>query len=158
MGPLNYSGSQSDFMSPPSRIEFVKNVLIRHVRGLFQIRESPLPPNHVGRPRWLGIISQQEFLFLIKHQIIVLAPNNPRKIAPQENPYAIDRLSVLHKGWSKGHCTIENDFSGPNFSLWQRIAKCCWQHIATLVERVDNWRTCVPPIPPTVGHSEGNFC
>ena len=35
------------FTRPPSRIEFVKNILVGHVQGLILIRESPFPLNPI---------------------------------------------------------------------------------------------------------------
>ena len=77
----------------------------------------------------------------------------------KKNMMTLKCLSVLHKGLSKRHCIIEKGFPQTKISSFrQRIAKWSWHQIATLVEQVDNCRTYAPPIQPTAGHSEGNFC
>lgn len=43
MWPLSYYRSQWDIQPPPpNQIEFIKNVLVDHIRGLPQIYERPL--------------------------------------------------------------------------------------------------------------------
>ena len=53
--------------------------------------------------------------------------------------------------------TWKNTCAGWDSLFWQRVAKWCWHHISTRVEQVENYITCVPPIPPTEGHKGGNF-
>ena len=53
----------------------------------------------------------------------------------KKNQIRLNRLSVLHNGWSNRHCNIEIDFHGPRFPFWWRVAKWCWQRIAIYVNR-----------------------
>ena len=72
---------------PPSWIKFIRNVLVGHVQGLFQIREGPFPFNSTiimhGVPNDLTCFLNGP-LQIIEHEIILLAPDNPWKITPQE--------------------------------------------------------------------------
>ena len=83
---------------PPCRIEFVGNILVGHVQGLFQIRESlfSLNPTIIlqGVPNDLTCFLDGPLL-IIKHKIILLALDNPWKTTPQEEPIAIEPFKYL---------------------------------------------------------------
>ena len=72
---------------PPSRFELVKNILVSNVWSFFLIRESlfPLTPTII-----LQGVSDDFMCFLngplqnIEHQIIPLAPNDPKNTNPEE--------------------------------------------------------------------------
>ena len=68
---------------PPSRIDLVKNILVGHVRVLFQIRDSPFPLNP---PIIMQGVPNDLTCFLYGPlPIIPLAPSNPRKTTSQEH-------------------------------------------------------------------------
>jgi hypothetical protein len=72
---------------PPSQIIFVENVLVGHVKGLFQTRESPFPlnPTKIMRDALDNLMCFLNGpLQIIEHQIIPLTPYYLRKTAPQE--------------------------------------------------------------------------
>ena len=67
---------------PPSQIKFVKNVMVGHVHGFFQVHEGPFPFNPPiimqGFPNDLTCFLNGP-LQVVKNQIISLSPNDPWK-------------------------------------------------------------------------------
>ena len=82
--------------------------------------------NHVKHPKWFWSVFSMGHCKLLKPisfrrcQIIHI------RLLLKKNHIRLNRLSVLHKGQSNKHCSIENDFIGPKFPF---LAKSC--HLVT---------------------------
>ena len=85
-------------LTPPNWIKSVKDVLVGHVWGFFQVHKSPFPFNPTlimqGVPNDLTCVLNGP-LHIIKNQIIPLALDNPRKTTSQKELYSTEPFQCL---------------------------------------------------------------
>ena len=142
---------------PPGWMEFVNNILVGHVWGLFQVRESPFPLNPTiilqGVPNDLTCFLNGPLL-IIKHKIIPLALDNPWKTTPQEEPNATKPFKCLAQRLIKEALHHRKGFLWGEFPSYGKELP---HDVGGISLPLLSEGTTVES-QPTVGYNEGSYC